>query len=148
MSTARLLILEAVVCLRGPAVEAAGDAAQGPASEPAPAARIPVEVWRGGCCLPTLKLRDALEAAFNHAPAFVHPAPKPAPDNLIVYIPEAVRLDQAGDRHRAVYRIEFRVGSPTGRLLRSGKGSCWDDEMGACAARIVEDAKKAARTLR
>jgi hypothetical protein len=142
------LVLAAIVSLGGPAADAAVDAAQGPASPPAAATRIPVEVWRGGCCLPTLRLRDAIEDAFNRAPAFVHPAPDPSPGNLIVYIPDSVRLEKAGDRRRAVYRVEFRAGSTTGRLLRSSRGSCWNDEMSVCAARIVEVAKKAAGKLR
>jgi hypothetical protein len=148
MNTARALVIAAVVCLHGPAAGAAGDPAQSPASQPVVVQRIPVEVWRGGCCGPTLRLRDALEEAFDQASAFVHPAPQSAPDNLIVYIPQAVRLAEGGARYRAVYHIEFRAGSTTGRLLRSSKGSCWDDEMRACAARIVEDAKKVARKLR
>ena len=148
MNAVCVVALGAMVCLGGPATGGAGGAARGQQPAPAAAAPIPVEVWRGGCCLPTLSLRDALEDAFGQAPAFLHPAPQSGPENLIVYIPDAVRLETSGGRARAVYRVEFRAGSTTGRLLRSSTGSCRDDAMSACAARIVEDAKQAARKLR
>jgi hypothetical protein len=92
-----------------------------------------------------VRLRDALEAAFQESPAF-ELATTSRPNVLVVYIPRAVEWRPAGNRHRATFRVELRTRS--GKLLGSSRGSCWDDQMRACAAHVLRDAAKAARRLR
>ena len=105
----------------------------------------PVEVWRGGCCAPSVRLQLALEAAFQNAPAFTPTATR-QPQNLIVVIPRAVAVKTVGNRVRASYGVDFWAASD--KYLGWSKGSCWEDDMGECASRVVRDAERAARRIR
>jgi hypothetical protein len=108
---------------------------------------IPVEVWRGGCCGPTLRLRDGLEDAFGASPRFVFPpGPEPA-RRLIVYIPDSVAFEQVGARNRLRFVVEFRIDTTDGPRIGSSTGTCWDDQIADCVALVMQDATRAARRL-
>src|SRR4051812_27179700 len=100
----------------------------------------PVEVWRGGCCVPSVRLQLALEAAFRDSQSFELTATRQA-QNLIVVIPRAVEVKKVGPRSRASYEVDFWTAS--NRYLGWSKGSCWEDDMAECANHVLKDAAKA-----
>jgi hypothetical protein len=104
-----------------------------------------VDLWCGGDDVLTLRLRDALEGAFESSPDFRLSSGKEA-EKLVVTIPTHVGWKQLGRRTRVLYTIDFS--SVDNQKLGTSTGSCWDDAFAKCAARIVKDAKIAARKIR
>jgi len=111
----------------------------------APPHRIPVEVWSGGDDGLTQRLQDAMERAFQASPDFVMSFGK-KPGTLVVTIPTHVKWQNVSDRMLVRYKLEFS--SASGQRLASREGQCWADEYPKCAARILDDAKAAARKIR
>ena len=105
----------------------------------------PIEVWRTGDDALTSRLRDALEDALASHDFALSSGKKPG--TLIVMIPTHVKWKPTkGGRTEVYYTVEFSS-VDTGTVDRSS-GSCWDDSLSACAARIVKDAKVASRKIR
>ncbi|MBZ5552407.1 MAG: hypothetical protein LAO21_06780 [Acidobacteriia bacterium] len=103
-----------------------------------------VEVWSGGDDGLTLRLKDTLEKAFKSSSAFALSSGK-KPGTLIVTIPTHVGWKQKGKRTQVLYTVEFT--SVDNQPLGTSTGSCWDDALTKCAARVVKDAKIAARKM-
>jgi hypothetical protein len=103
-----------------------------------------VEVWRGGDDGLTVRLSEALEAAFQSSSEFALTTGK-KPGTLIVAIPTNIRWKQVDARTEIVYAVEFA--SADGRELGATSGSCWEDELQVCVVRIIEDAKAASTKL-
>ena len=99
---------------------------------------IPVEVWSGSDDGVTLRLRDTLESALKSSTRFNLSFGK-KPGTLVVDIPTHARWKQIGGRNRVFYSVEFSSGD---QKLGADTGSCWDDEMPKCAARIVRNAQR------
>lgn len=62
--------------------------------------------------------------------------------SLVVAIPELALTQVGGDRSLVLYAAEIAIRG--GRVLWSGRGSCWEDELGTCAGEVVREASKAA----
>ncbi len=127
------LILKSVFCVASVAIAAC---ATSPLAEP-----IPVEVWRGGDDGLTSRFADAVETAFRGAPQFALSSGK-KPGTLIVTIPSNVGWRQIGNRTQILYSVEFT--GLTGALHKRETGSCWEDQLSMCAAKVLVDAKAAA----
>lgn len=103
-----------------------------------------VEVWCVGDDVLTLRLRNTLEDAFNSSPDFSLSSGK-KPGTLIVTIPRNVPWKQIGRRTKVFYTVEFT--SSENQRIVTRNGTCWDDTLMKCAARIVKEAKTAATKL-
>jgi hypothetical protein len=103
-----------------------------------------VEVWSVGDDALSLKLREAVENAFQSSPRFRLSSGK-KPGTLVVTIPTHVGWRQFGKRTQVSYRVEF---ASADQHTATGKGSCWDDGLAKCAAHIVADAEAATKKLR
>src|SRR5947209_11105206 len=69
----------------------------------------PVEVWCSGDDGLTIRLRDAIESAFESSAVFrLNKSKKPRA--LVVTIPSNVEWEQVGQRNRVLYTVKF--GSP------------------------------------
>lgn len=114
-------------------------------SQSAESRRVLVEVWAGGDDGLTQRLKVALEGEFKHSQQF-NPSEGKKPHTLIVTIPTNVRWDRDGSRTKVLYSVDFT--STDGEVFGHSKGSCWDDDLAKCSARIVSDARLASRKLR
>jgi hypothetical protein len=110
----------------------------------APAKPTPVEVWTGGDDGLTQRLRDEVENKFKSSFDFVLSSGK-KPGTLIVTIPTHVAWTQQGTRTHVRYKVEFSSSDDIG--IGKSSGSCWDDNLAECAARIYGGAQRAARKL-
>ena len=99
-----------------------------------------IEVWCGGDDGLTIRLKDALEAAFKSTSDFRLSSGKKL-GTLIVTIPTHVGWKQAGQRTKVSYAVEFT--SIDNRALGTSTGSCWDDALAKCTRKIVNDARLA-----
>jgi hypothetical protein len=106
--------------------------------------RTPVAIWRAGDDGLTLRFADALQAAFRASPRFSEGQSK-EPGTLIVTIADHLGWKEVGNRTRASYKVTYSDFSK--RPLGSVGGTCWDDELDQCAAKVVKQAEKAARAL-
>jgi hypothetical protein len=109
----------------------------------APATPTPVEVWTGGDDGLTQHLRDAVQSKFK-ASDFI-PSSGKKPGTLIVTIPTHAECTQNGTRTHVRYRVEFSSSDGVG--IGKSSGSCWDDNVSACAAQIYGGAQRAAHKL-
>jgi hypothetical protein len=111
--------------------------------EAAEAKQTLVEVWCGASDdVFTAGLRDALENAFNSSADFSLSFGK-KPDTLIVLIPEGVKWNRVGKKTQVFYTVKFL--SVDNKLIEVTTGSCWDDKLAKCAAKIVKNARVAVR---
>ncbi len=92
----------------------------------------------------TMKLRDSLENAFRSSSLFLLTAER-RPGTLVVTIPSNVGWKQVDGRVQVLYNVEFA--SVDNQQVGTSGGSCWDDDLGGCAAKIVKDAQTAALKL-
>ncbi len=103
-----------------------------------------VEVWCVGDDVLTSRFRNTLEDTFNSSPDFSLSSGK-KPRTLIVTIPTNVHWKQIGRRTKVFYTVEFT--SSENQRIVTRNGTCWDDTLMKCAARIVKEAKTAATKL-
>jgi hypothetical protein len=101
-----------------------------------------VEVWTVGDDGYTLRLRDAMEAAFRSSPDFTLSGGQ-KPGTLVVQIPTNVAWKNVGRRTKVLYNVEFKA--VDGTKISADTGSCWDNSFAKCAAHIVKDARIIAR---
>jgi hypothetical protein len=105
----------------------------------------PVEVQRVGDDALTSRLRDALEDALKNSGDFMLSDGK-KPGTLIVKIPNHVSWKNgSGGRTHVLYKVEFATvdAGVIGRVT----GSCWEDSLSKCAARVIIAARNAVRKL-
>lgn len=109
------------------------------ASEASSAKPTPVVVLADGDDGLTQRLSDAIETALKSSAAFML-GPGPVPSGaLVVRIPTNVDWKRVGGRTKVLYTVRFeRV---DGRVIGKSGGSCWEDSLKTCAARIVKGAK-------
>jgi len=99
----------------------------------------PVEVWTGGDDGYTLRIRDAVEDAFRRSTEFKLSSGRRR-GTLLVTIPENLKWKRRGDRTLLMYDVEF---STVGRKsVNRNSGSCWEDDLGACARAIMQGAAR------
>lgn len=103
-----------------------------------------IEVWRVGDDGLTVKLGDAIEAAFRSSPEFELSTGNRA-GTLVVAIPTNVHWSQVGTRIRITYSVDFS--SAKDRGLGASKGSCWASVISNCAQHILYDAKQVTRMV-
>ena len=101
----------------------------------------PVEVWGGGDDGLTLRFSDAVERALTGSPAFFAGHDK-QPRTLVVTIPTNLRWEDVGARTRVFYEVVFA--DREARRVGTTKGTCWEEQFDACAARIRSYAEKIA----
>jgi len=99
----------------------------------------PVEVWRGGDDGLTVKFADALQTAFGSSSAFALSSGKKA-GTLVVNIPSNLQWKEINGRTQVLYTVDFT--SVDGRKLGTMKGSCWEDSLSECAAKVTAEARK------
>jgi len=116
------------------------------AMELAPTKQTPklVEVWCSGDDGLTVRLRDAIENAFESSSDFRLSNGK-KPGTLVVTIPTNVDWKKVGRRTRVLYNVEFA--SVDNQKVGTSRGACWDNRLANCASRILNDAKTAARKI-
>jgi hypothetical protein len=110
-----------------------------------PPARRVIDLWVVGDDGLTLRLRDALEEAFQAAPDFTLKG-ESDPQTLVVTIPKNVDWRKESGRTRVLFSVNFT--SVDNRRLGSLRGSCWEDELATCAAQIIKNARAAAKKIR
>jgi len=110
-----------------------------------PGTRRPVEVWRGGDDGLTLRFTDALEEALIGSVALAAGQGK-LPGTLVVTIPTNLRWEAVGRRTRVFYDIVL-TDHLDRRVGRTG-GTCWDDQLGDCAARVRTYVETVSREMR
>jgi len=103
-----------------------------------------VEVWTGGDDSLTQHLRYEVESRFKSSSDFV-PSRGKKPGTLIVTIPTHVAWTKDGTRTQVRYKVEFSSSEGVG--IGKSSGSCWDDNVAACAAQIYRGAQRAAHKL-
>ena len=106
--------------------------------------RIPVQFWHVGDDGLSQKLAAEVESEFKRSSNFTLSSER-KPDTLVVTIPTNVRWKKIGERIQVLYTVEFS--SIDRRKISVAEGSCWEDKLGECAARIAKDARVAARRL-
>jgi hypothetical protein len=94
---------------------------------------MPVEVWTGSDDGLTQRLRQEIENKLKVSSDFVLSSGK-RPGTLVITMPTHVAWKQMGTRTRLHYSMEFA--SADGSPLGKSEGSCWEDDMAACAAQI------------
>lgn len=102
--------------------------------------RIPVEVWTGGDDGLTLRLADAVRSEFKQSARYTEAASSTA-NALRVTIPTHVRSDDVDGRARVTYSVRFDRAE---RRIGETNGTCWSDELNACARLVLEQATHAA----
>jgi hypothetical protein len=105
---------------------------------------VPVEVWRGGDDGLTIRLGEAIEAAFQASSLFTLSGGL-KPGTLVVTIPSNVDWKEVGSRVRVSFKVTYT--DPAERPLGRAAGKCWDDELPVCAAEILKRARKPSRAL-
>ncbi len=105
---------------------------------------IAVEIRRSGDDGATVRFAEALEAAFRQSPEFIVGFDQGA-GALIVQIPHLQARGIDG-RVQTVFAVQFS-GADSG-VFASSSGSCWDGQLETCAARVLRDARNAARSRR
>lgn len=109
------------------------------------ASPVPIEIWRGGDDGLTVRLRDAIEAAFRAAEDFSLSSGN-SPGTLIVTVPSNVAWRRIGERAEIVYLVRFSDGAS--RSLGTRTGTCGEDQLRECAAQVLAGARVAAANLR
>ena len=104
----------------------------------------PVELWFVGDDDFSIRMRQAIIAAFESSPDF-DLQEENKPKNLIVTIPENVGWKKIGKRTKVFYSVEFSTSDDGVFSIR--KGWCWHNEYATCANQILRQARIAARTL-
>ena len=102
---------------------------------------VPVEVGAGGDDGLTQRLADAVRTGFEHSAHFRLSASGTL-NALKVTIPTHVGWDEINGRTRVSYQLRLDRG---GRHLGNSSGTCWENELAACAAQMVEIASRATR---
>jgi hypothetical protein len=109
-----------------------------------------VEYWQFGDSKWSNGLATEVKSAINHSSDFMLTG-KQKPGTLIIDVPKQVAIELVGERQRAFYIVRFWVvddpDKDTNHMLSELEGSCWADEMKACADQIIKDARKAARKI-
>jgi hypothetical protein len=100
---------------------------------------VPVEFSTGGDDGLTLRLADAVRRGFRHTAHFKL-SPAGTPNILKVTIPTHVGWKQINGRTRVSYQLRLERG---GRYLGDSSGVCWETDLGACAAQVVQTASRA-----
>ena len=103
-----------------------------------------VEVWCVGDDGLTQHLRDAVESKFKSSSDFILSSGKKS-GTLIVTIPTNVEWTQNGTQTRVRYKVVFSS-TDEAKVGKDG-GSCWDDNISACAAQIYMGAQRASHKL-
>jgi hypothetical protein len=103
-----------------------------------PAKPVPVAVLCNGDDGLTARLCEQVKKAFGKSPDFT-PEVAHRPHSLIVRIPTNVDWKEDGKRTKAIYSVELAI--KDGRNLRTIKGSCWEANLGVCAAKILTDTR-------
>ncbi len=106
--------------------------------------RIPVEVWRGGDDGLTSRFAGGLESAFRASRDFSLSKGDEA-GALVVTIESNLTTKRVGFGDRAYYVVVF--GASDSKQLGSTNGSCWERELQACIAKVVEAARTASAKL-
>jgi hypothetical protein len=104
-----------------------------------------VEVWSGGDDGLTNRLRDTIESAFKASSGFRLSSGK-KPGTLFVTITSNVTWERVNKRTKVSYVVKFT--SADSRDVGGSAGSCWDDDLGKCASKILRDARIAAGKIR
>jgi hypothetical protein len=117
------------------------------ASHPPPsltAAPRPLEMWRVGDDSLTLRFSEGLREALRELPEFKSSRDL-QPGTLVVSITNQLGWKEVGIRTKVSYNVHFIDWRR--RLVREVSGSCWEDEMSKCVARVVKEARRASREL-
>jgi hypothetical protein len=106
-----------------------------------------VELWRGGDDGLTVRLTDAVETAIRNSgwATLALGGESRTPRTVVMTIPTNVAWQPEGKRVRVIYQVT--MAGPDGRELSSTSGSCYDDELSVCAATVVAELTKAAKSL-
>ncbi|HVQ06843.1 MAG TPA: hypothetical protein VMS43_00260 [Allosphingosinicella sp.] len=112
----------------------------------APQSPIPVEIRRGGDDGLTQRFADALETGIRRSGTFTMVSGVSQPDFLVFNIPSHLEWTRVGDRVRARFQVELRRGDSS--LLGLSSGDCWETQLEICAARVLNDARRVARSSR
>jgi hypothetical protein len=107
---------------------------------------VPVEIRRGGDDGLTQRFADALETGIGRSGTFTMASGVSHPPFLVLNIPSHLEWTRVGDRVRARFQVEFRRGDSS--LLGSSSGDCRETQLEICAARVLNDARRIARSLR
>src|SRR5882672_79133 len=101
-----------------------------------------VELWHVGDDGLSQRLADQVETAFRQSPDLVLSSGR-KPGTLVVTIPSNVEWKLVGKRTQVFYSVEFS--STENKTTSKVAGSCWDDDLGKCAAQILRGTKIAAQ---
>ena len=113
-----------------------------PAAGASPEKPILFEFWHVGDDVLSERLAVEVDKAFELSPGFTLSEGKKQ-GTLIVTIPENVDWKPVSTRLRVLYKVTFATA--TDHVFRTRKGSCWEDALSECAAKIVNEARIAAR---
>lgn len=97
---------------------------------------VPVQVWIGGDDGLTQRLAEAVRIRFTHTAHF-RLSPSVTPDTLTVTIPTHVSWKKIGRRTQVRYQLRLERDD---RHLGESSGVCWETDLDACAAQVVETA--------
>ena len=100
---------------------------------------VPVAVSTGGDDGLTQRLADAVRSGFEHSARFKL-SPAGTPNVLKATIPTHVGWKEINGRTRVSYQLRLERGD---RHLGDSSGVCWENDLGACAAQMVEAASRA-----
>jgi hypothetical protein len=104
---------------------------------------VPVEIWRVGDDGLTMKVTEAIEAAFRANTSFsIAPAHQGV---LIVTIPTNVRWKRRPNGTQVISEVQF---STKAKRLPGTEISCMEERLSVCAAQALQAAEKVAATLR
>jgi hypothetical protein len=103
-----------------------------------PAKPVPVAVLCNGDDGLTSRLCDQVKKAFGKSSEFTLQVAH-RPHFVIVRIPTNVSWKKDGKRIKAIYSVEISI--KDGKNLRTIEGSCGEDGLGVCAAKILTDTR-------
>jgi hypothetical protein len=99
---------------------------------------VPVAVLCNGDDGLTARLCDQVKKAFGKSSEFTLQVAHRS-GFLIVRIQTNVRWKKDGNRTKAIYSVEVAI--KDGKNLGTIEGSCWEGDLGVCAAKILTDTR-------
>ncbi|MBV8799086.1 MAG: hypothetical protein JOY77_09140 [Alphaproteobacteria bacterium] len=102
----------------------------------------PVQVWKQSDDRLTNKLRDSIEAAVKHSKRLSLTSAN-EPGTLYLIVSPAL-WEEVGQHTRVTYFVDFGRSANDPKPITRAQGTCWDYQMGQCAAEIVATAEAVA----